>query len=166
MNSSAIWYDFTKMTEGWSVDFIGLLLWIGLFINPFLGYQTGKKWMGRLTLGCLLVLMGLFLYRHSGFDAYESLQSVWDVLLTMYLVMLVMNSYLVSRRLVPELTVFHISFIALFSFMLSQMWSGLSLKTWKMSQLVDTQSLLLTLILALIFLLIVCLKMVDRRVDT
>ncbi|WP_070329209.1 hypothetical protein [Exiguobacterium aurantiacum] len=147
------------------MDFLGLLLWIGLFINPFLGYQTGEKWIGRLTLGSLLVLMGLFLYRHSGFDAYESLQSVWDVLLTVYLLMLVMNSYLVSRRLVPELTVFHISFIALSSFMLSQIWSVLSFKTWKTSQLVDTQTLLLTLIIALILLLIVCLKMVDRRAN-
>lgn len=166
MNSFIVWYDLTKISEGWSVDFLGLLLWMGLFINPFLGYQTGRKWIGRLTLGTLLILMGLFLYRHSGFDVYESWQSVWDVLLTVYLFMLVMNSYLVSRRLVPELTVFHISFIVLSSFMLSQMWSILSLKTWTTSQLVDTHSLLLTLIIALTLLLIICLKMVDRRVDT
>lgn len=149
------------------MDLFGTLMWIALLIHPFLAYQTGKKWMGRLTLGFLLGLMGLFLYRHSGFDAYESLQSVWDVLLTVYLVMLVMNSYLVSRRLVPELPASHIGFIVLSSFILSQTWwSVMSSKTWNIAQLVDVQTLLMTLIIALVLLLIVCLKMIDRRVQT
>lgn len=149
------------------MDFLGLLLWIALLINPFLGYQTGKKWIGRLTLGSLIVLMGLFMYQHSGFEAHRSVPGVWNVVLTIYLLMLVVNGYLVSRRLVPELRLSHIGLIVLSSFILSQIgWSVMSLKTWNIAQLVDVQTLLLTLIIALVLLLIVCLKMVDRRVKT
>ena len=144
------------------MDVIGLLLWIGILIAPFLGYRTGHKWLGRVTLLSLLLLLFSIGYRLSGGETGGGFEVLWQTLIVSHLLLLALNSCLVSKRFVPEMTWLRLATIALIGSGLGHVWMAVVSGTWEW---MNQEVLTLSFIMALSLLLLVSLKTLDRRIE-
>lgn len=144
---------------------IGTLFWIGLFLNPFLAYRTGYKTLGRVTLLFFFVYMLIYIDLLSGTSFVPNSNTVWWASTFVYLFLLVVNSCLVSKRYVPELTAVHWLAIGFVGFGISYGWHRIVLDNEQWTILFTSEIIFTSLILSLVLLLVVALVRIDRRVD-
>ncbi|WP_214828404.1 hypothetical protein [Exiguobacterium algae] len=144
------------------MDVIGLLLWIGIFIAPFLGYRTGNKWLGRITMLSLIFLLSGLGYRLSGGETGGIVEGLWQTLMVSHLLLLALNSCLVSKRFVPEMTWLRLALIGFIGYGLGHIWIAIMTGTWEW---MNQEVLTLSFIMALSLLLLVSLKTLDRRIE-
>ncbi|WP_214798102.1 MULTISPECIES: hypothetical protein [unclassified Exiguobacterium] len=147
------------------MDVFGTLIWLGILINPFIAYQTGVKSLYRITLISFTVFLVTWGYAVTGGVVSVQFDTAWNVLLTAYVGLLVLNSYLVSKRFVPKMTWIRFGVIALVGVGVSQAWLGLSAGEWAPSFFVDGDFWMMSVIVSLILLLLVTLKTLDRRIE-
>ncbi|WDH76185.1 hypothetical protein PTI97_01215 [Exiguobacterium marinum] len=147
------------------MDVFGTLIWIGILINPFLAYQTGVKSLYRITLISFTVFLVTWGYAVTGGVVPVLFDTAWNVLLAAYIGLLVLNSYLVSKRFVPKMTWIRFGVIALIGFGVSQAWLGMSTGEWTRSFFMDGDFWMMSVIVSLLLLLLVTLKTLDRRVE-
>lgn len=147
------------------MDVFGTLIWLGILINPFLAYQTGVKSLYRITLISFIVFLVTWGYGVTGGVVPVLFDTAWNVLLTAYIGLLVLNSYLVSKRFVPQMTWIRFGVIALIGIGVSQAWLGLSTGDWTRSFFMDEDFWMMSVIVSLLLLLLVTMKMLDRRIE-
>jgi len=143
------------------MDVFGTLIWLGLLINPFLAYQTGFKSLYRITL----ISFAVFLVTWGYAVASVSFDTAWNVLLIVYVGLLVLNSYLVSKRFVPKMTWIRFVAIALIGVGVSQAWLGLSTGEWTTLFFMDGDFWMMSVIVSLLLLLLVTLKTLDHQIE-
>lgn len=93
-------------------------------------------------------------------------ENAWNALVTINILLLVVNSCLVSRRFVPEMTMRRLGLIGLAGYGMSQLWISFMSGAGEWIQLIDPQACLMAIILSLLLLLFDSLKTVDRRIET
>lgn len=168
MNESEFpWYTVNKWYKGdLLMDVFGTLIWFGLLINPFLAYQTGFKSLYRITLISFIVFFMTWGYAVTGGVAPVLFDTVWNVLLIAYIGLLVLNSYVVSKRFVSKMTWIRFVAIALIGVAVSQAWLGLSTGEWTILFFMDRDFWMMSVIVSLLLLLLVTLKTLDHQIET
>lgn len=101
-------------------------------------------------------------YAVTGGVAPVLFDTVWNVLLIAYIGLLVLNSYVVSKRFVPQMTWVRFGAIALIGVAVSQAWLGLSTGEWTRF---FGDFWMMSVIVSLLLLLLVTMKMLDRRME-
>lgn len=147
------------------MDVFGTLIWLGLLINPFLAYQTKIKPLYRITLISFIVFFVTWGYAVTGGVAPVQFDTAWNVLLIAYVGLLVLNSYLVSKRFVPKMTWIRFVAIALIGVAVSQAWLGLSTGEWTTLFFMDGDFWMMSVIVSLLLLLLVTLKTLDHQIE-
>lgn len=167
MNESEFpWYTVNKWYKGdLLMDVFGTLIWLGLLINPFLAYQTGFKSLYRITLISFAVFLVTWGYAVTVGVVSVSFDTAWNVLLIAYVGLLVLNSYLVSKRFVPQMTWIRFVAIALIGVAVSQAWLGLSTGEWTTLFFMDVDFWMMSVIVSLLLLLLVTLKTLDHQIE-
>ena len=167
MNESEFpWYTVNKWYKGdLLMDVFGTLIWLGVLINPFLAYQTKIKSLYRITLISFIVFFVTWGYAVTGWVASVQFDTAWNILLIAYVGLLVLNSYLVSKRFVPQMTWVRFGAIVLIGAGVSQAWLGLSTGEWTTLFFMDRDFWMMGVIVSLLLLLLVTMKMLDRRIE-
>ncbi|WP_214778330.1 hypothetical protein [Exiguobacterium sp. s22] len=147
------------------MDVFGILIWLGILINPFLAYQTKIKSLYHITLISFVTFLMTWGYAVVGGTVPALFDTAWSLLLIAYVGLLILNSYLVSKRFVPKMTWFRFGIIAVISVGVSQAWVGLSTGEWTPSLFMDGDFWMMSVILSLLLLLLVTMKTLDRRVE-
>lgn len=147
------------------MDVFGTLIWLGILINPFLAYQTKIKPLYRITLISFIVFFVTWGYAVTGGVASVLFDTAWNVLLIAYVGLLVLNSYLVSKRFVPKMTWIRFVAIALIGVAVSQAWLGLSTGEWTTLFFMDGDFWMMSVIVSLLLLLLVTLKTLDHQIE-
>ncbi|WP_214742672.1 hypothetical protein [Exiguobacterium sp. s48] len=147
------------------MDVFGILIWLGILINPFLAYQTKIKSLYRIILISFVTFLMTWGYAVMGGTVPALFDTAWSLLLIAYVALLVLNSYLVSKRFVPQMTWVRFGIIALISVGVSQAWVGLSTGEWTTSLFMDGEFWMMSVIVLLLILLLVTMKTLDRRVE-
>lgn len=147
------------------MDVFGILIWLGILINPFLAYQTKIKSLYRITLISFVIFLMTWGYAVMGGTVPALFDTAWSLLLIAYVALLVLNSYLVSKRFVPQMTWVRFGIIALISVGVSQTWLGLSTGEWTRTFFMDGDFWMMSVIVSLLLLLLVTMKMLDRRME-
>lgn len=147
------------------MDVLGTLIWIGILINPFLAYQTKNVSLYRITLISFIVFLATWGYGVTGGAVVPFFETAWNVLLITYVGLLLLNSYFVGKRLVPQMTWFRFGLFGLTGVGFSQVWFGLSTGKWGWSSFMNGDVWMMGVIVSLLLLLIVTMKTLDRRIE-
>ena len=147
------------------MDVFGALIWLGLLINPFLAYQTKIKPLYRITLISFIVFFVTWGYAVTVGVVSVSFDTAWNILLIAYVGLLVLNSYVVSKRFVPQMTWVRFGAIALIGVGVSQAWLGLSTGEWTTLFFMDGDFWIMSVIVSLLLLLLVTLKTLDHQIE-
>lgn len=113
------------------MDVFGTLIWLGILINPFLAYQTKRRSLYRITLILFIVFLVTWGYAVAGVTVPTLFDTAWSLLFIAYVSLLVLNSYFVSKRFVPNMTWFRFGVMGLSGVVISQVWFGLSTDNWE-----------------------------------
>ena len=160
------WYNVKKWIKGDSImDVFGTLIWLGILINPFLAYQTKSVTLYRITLISFIICLVTWAYVVVGGTVPALFDTAWNFLLLAYVGLLVLNSCLVSKRFVPQMTWFRFSLFGLIGVGVSQAWFGLSTDNWEWSSFMHEDVWMMSVIVSLLLLLFVTMKMLDRRIE-
>ncbi|WP_214747057.1 hypothetical protein [Exiguobacterium sp. s189] len=147
------------------MDVFGTLIWLGILINPFLAYQTKRVSLYRITLILFIVFLVTWGYAVAGGTVPALFDTAWNLLLIAYVGLLIVNSYLVSKRFVPKMTWFRFGVMGLIGVVISQAWFGLSKGEWAWSSFMHEDVWVMSVIVSLLLLLFVTMKMLDRRIE-
>lgn len=147
------------------MDVFGTLIWLGILINPFLAHQTKSVLLYRITLISFIVLMLTWGYAVAGGMVPALFDTAWNFLLIAYVGLLVLNSCLVSKRFVPQMTWFRFSLFGLIGVVISQAWFGLSTDNWEWSSFINGDVWMMSVTVSLLLFLFVTMKTLDRRIE-
>lgn len=147
------------------MDVLGTLIWIGILINPFLAYQTKNRSLYRITLISFTVFLVTWGYAVAGGTVPVLFDTAWSLLFIAYVGLLVLNSCLVSKRFVPQMTWFRFTLFGVIGVGVSQLWFGLSTDNWEWSSFMNGDVWMMSVIVSLLLLLFVTMKTLDRRVE-
>lgn len=147
------------------MDVFGTLIWIGILINPFLAYQTKSVSLYRITLTSFVVLLLTWGYAVAGGTVPSLFDTAWSLLIIAYVGLLVLNSYFVSKRFVPQMTWFRFGVMGLIGVVISQAWFGLSTDNWDWSYSMNGDVWMMSVIVSLLLLLFVTMKTLDRQIE-
>lgn len=160
------WYNVKKWIKGDSImDVFGTLIWLGILINPFLAYQTKRISLYRITLTLFIVFLVTWGYAVAGGSVPTLFDTAWSLLFIAYVSLLVLNSYFVSKRFVPNMTWFRFGVMGLSGVVISQVWFGLSTDNWEWSSFMHEDVWMMSVIVSLLLLLFVTMKTLDRRIE-
>lgn len=147
------------------MDVFGTLIWLGILINPFLAYQTKSVSLYRITLISFVVLLLTWGYAVAGGTVPSLFDTAWSLLIIAYVGLLVLNSYLVSKRFVLDMTWFRFGVMCLIGVVISQAWFGLNTDNWEWSSFMHEDVWMMSVIVSLLLLLFVTMKTLDRQIE-
>ncbi|WP_214876379.1 hypothetical protein [Exiguobacterium sp. CH10] len=147
------------------MDVFGTLIWLGILVNPFLAYQTKSVSLYRITLILFIVFLVTWGYAVAGGTVPTLFDTAWSLLFIAYVSLLVLNSYFVSKRFVPQMTWFRFTLFGLIGVGVSQAWFGLSTDNWEWSSFMHEDVWMMSVIVSLLLLLFVTMKTLDRRIE-
>lgn len=147
------------------MDVFGTLIWLGILINPFLAHQTKSVSLYRITLISFIIFLVTWGYAVAGGTVPVLFDTAWSLLFIAYVGLLVLNSYFVSKRFVPDMTWVRFGVMGLIGVVISQAWFGLSTDNWEWSSFMNGDVWMMSVIVSLLLLLFVTMKTLDRRVE-